>query len=125
MTKYFILAASLVLLFVGLFSISTSAKTTKKNSTHYGVENSAAPATSKEPQSKTTPASPIAKAPMPVEKHQAHTPHIDETPHIHHYHKGRVRKLKKHHSKIWFFSMFLLVVCQISLLIIAYLHVIH
>ena len=51
--------------------------------------------------------------------------HMDELPHIHKFHKERVKKVKKHHSKLWFISQFILVLCHISILLIAFMHVTH
>jgi hypothetical protein len=54
-----------------------------------------------------------------------HPPALDETPHIHHYHKHRVRKLKKHHSKCWFIAQGIVIICNLVLLYMAYLHLVH
>lgn len=54
---------------------------------------------------------------------KAHTPKIDELPHVHHFHKERVKKVKRHHKKVWTISMLILVLCHISILIMAYMHV--
>jgi len=59
----------------------------------------------------------------PVEK--GHTPAMNELAHIHHFHKERVKKIKRHHGKYWLLSKLLLIICHITLLVIAYLHVIH
>lgn len=55
----------------------------------------------------------------------AHVPHMEELPHIHRYHKERVKKITQHHTKFWFLGQLVVVVCQLTLLFIAYLHVIH
>ncbi len=67
---------------------------------------------------------------VPVTKTEEHAkkPHIlktDELAHIHHFHKERVRKLKRHHKKYWILSKLVLVLCQLVLLICAYLHLAH
>jgi hypothetical protein len=54
----------------------------------------------------------------------ARVPHMDEIPHIHRYHKERVRR-KVHHSKLWILSKAVVVICQLSLLLIAYMHLTH
>lgn len=54
-----------------------------------------------------------------------HTPHSEELPHIHKFHKERVKKIKKHNNKLWLLGKLLLALCHISILTIAYLHVIH
>jgi len=53
------------------------------------------------------------------------TPHLDELPHIHKFHKERVKKIKKHQGKFWLLSKLILVLCHLSILLIAYLHVTH
>ena len=69
---------------------------------------------------------PVFPAPKPEAPHgKAHAPVMEELPHIHHYHKERVKKIKKHHTKCWIVSQVIVIVCQLSLLVIAYLHVIH
>ena len=35
---------------------------------------------------------------------KTHAPHMEELPHIHKFHKERVKKIKKHHSKYWLLS---------------------
>jgi hypothetical protein len=52
-------------------------------------------------------------------------PHFEELPHIHKYHKERVKKIKKHHSKLWILGQALVVICNISILIIGFLHATH
>ncbi len=70
---------------------------------------------------------PVIPAPKPEVPHNkaAHPPHMEELPHIHRYHKERVKKVKQHHTKLWLIGQLLVVLCHISLLVIAYLHVIH
>ena len=55
----------------------------------------------------------------------ARVPHMEELPHIHRYHKERVKKLRAHHGKFWFLSKAIVVVCHLSLLWIAYMHLTH
>jgi hypothetical protein len=126
MTRYFILAASFSLLFSFNFtSVNANEKHATENVVSNNTESGNATKSSADNHGKTLPVSQDAKSPMPVEKHQSHTPTMDETPHIHRFHKERVKKIKKHHSKLWFLGMLLLTLCQVSLLVIAYLHVIH
>ena len=67
---------------------------------------------------------PVTKTVPPVHpEEKAHAPKIDELPHIHHFHKERVKKVKRHHKKVWSISMLILVLCHISILIMAYMHV--
>jgi hypothetical protein len=52
-------------------------------------------------------------------------PHFEELPHILKYHKERVRKIKKHHTKLWILSQVLVVLCNISILVIGFIHATH
>src|SRR5687768_14226577 len=54
-----------------------------------------------------------------------HNPKLEEVAHIHHFHKERVKKLKRHHKKCWAFSKIVLILCHIALLVMAYMHVTH
>ena len=54
----------------------------------------------------------------------AKVPHMEEIPHIHRYHRERVRR-RVHHGKLWFLSKAVVVICQLSLLLIAYMHLTH
>ena len=56
---------------------------------------------------------------------KAHAPQMEELPHIHKFHKERVKKIKKHHSKYWFLSQVILALCHLSILVIGYLHATH
>ena len=65
-------------------------------------------------------------APKPQAPHgKAHVPQMEELPHVHKFHKERVRKIKKHHNKFWLLTKILLVLCHLSILLIAYLHATH
>jgi hypothetical protein len=72
---------------------------------------------------------PLAPATKPVpQQHpeeKSHAPKTEELPHIHRYHKERVKKIKRHHKKYWFLGMLLVVVCHAIILFMAYLHVVH
>ena len=69
---------------------------------------------------------PVFPAPQPKVPHgKLHAPHMEELPHIHKFHKERVKKIKKHHSKYWLLSKILIVLCHLSILVIAYLHATH
>jgi hypothetical protein len=52
-------------------------------------------------------------------------PRAEELAHIHHFHKERVKKIKRHHEKFWFLSQVLLVICHLLILLMAYTHVFH
>jgi hypothetical protein len=56
---------------------------------------------------------------------KAHAPQLEELPHIHKFHKERVKKIRKHHGKYWLLSQVLIVICHLSILLIAYLHATH
>lgn len=49
----------------------------------------------------------------------------EELPHIHKFHKERVRKIGRHHPKCWFLSKVLLFVCHLLVLYLAYEHLSH
>jgi hypothetical protein len=69
---------------------------------------------------------PVFPEPYPKVPHgKAHVPQMEELPHIHKFHKERVKKIKKHHSKYWLLSQVLLALCHLSILIIGYLHATH
>ena len=69
---------------------------------------------------------PVFPSPKPTVPHgKANVPHMEELPHIHHFHKERVKKIKQHHTKFWMLSKVLVILCHISILVIAYLHAIH
>lgn len=56
---------------------------------------------------------------------KAHAPHSEELPHIHKFHKERLKKNQKHHGKFWFLSQLLLFICHAAILYISYLHAAH
>lgn len=56
---------------------------------------------------------------------KSHSSHMDELAHIHKFHKERVKKIKKHHDKYWLLSKILLILCHVSILIMAFLHATH
>jgi hypothetical protein len=66
-----------------------------------------------------------AKQPVSEEKAHAHVPSWDELAHIHHFHKNRLKKVKKHFKKCVFMSRLLLFVCHAAILFVSYLHVTH
>ncbi|HEX6190746.1 MAG TPA: hypothetical protein VFZ42_00210 [Chitinophagaceae bacterium] len=57
--------------------------------------------------------------------HKSHLMKIDELGKIHRFHKERVKKVKKHHSKLWIAATIIIVCCQIALLIHAFMHISH
>jgi hypothetical protein len=71
--------------------------------------------------------------PMPALPAAARTEHerksngmkMEELAHIHHFHKERVKKVKRHHKKLWYVSKFLLIIIHIVLLVTAYMHMTH
>lgn len=72
---------------------------------------------------KKAPASPESNPKVPHGK--VHAPHMEELPHIHKFHKERVKKIKKHHGKYWLLSQIVLALCHLSILVIGYLHATH
>lgn len=68
---------------------------------------------------------PIPSAGHKVPQHKSSVPQMEELPHIHKFHKERVKKVKKHHSKLWVISQLILILCHISMLVIAFLHATH
>ena len=68
---------------------------------------------------------PVSEDSHTPEKGMAHRPSMDETPHIHHFHKHRVKKMKKHHEKFWFLSQLLIIACNLVLIFMAYQHITH
>lgn len=126
MTRYFILTASFILLFViGIIDAKASDKPATEIFSNNGKESDNAGKTATYGHSKSSPASHGAKSQVPAEKHHAQAPTMDETPHIHRFHKERVKKIKQHHTKCWIASQVIVVLCNLSLLVIAYMHIIH
>ena len=65
-------------------------------------------------------------AAQPVEhSKKAESMRTEELAHIHHFHKERVKKIKRHHKKYWILSKLILLLCHLVLLICAYLHLTH
>jgi hypothetical protein len=78
------------------------------------------------PSKETIPALPS----VPATKQQnhggkVHPPRMEELPHIHHFHKERVKRVKKHHGKVWMIVKLIVILCHIGLLICGYLHATH
>jgi len=71
------------------------------------------------------------KLPVSADSHskaphgKTHVPHMEELPHIHRFHKERVKKIKKHHGKYWIVSQVIIVLCHLSILVIGFLHATH
>ena len=106
------------------FSASANGKksspVTVSNSKETGNANNSEPLSA----SNKVPNVPVTKTVPPVHpEEKAHSPKVDELPHIHRFHKERVKKVKRHHKKVWNLSMLILVLCHISILIMAYMHV--
>lgn len=49
----------------------------------------------------------------------------EELAHIHHFHKERVKKLKRHHKKFWMLTKIILIICHLLVLACAYSHLTH
>lgn len=107
-------------------SQSTSAAGSHSNTIETTTdENSKGITTSRESTTKTSPFSHTAKPIHPVENAHTNVPTMDELAHIHHFHKERLKKSKRHHEKYWTLSQLLLLLCHAAVLIISYLHIIH
>ena len=126
MTRYFFISILLLGLFAAI-SNNSYAKTHKSTRT-MTVNNS----TNKENQQKALPVQ--AAAPKSstrttesenTAEHKAHGPKMEEIPHIHHFHRERVKKVQRHHKKIWTMSKILLLLCHVALLVMAYTHAAH
>lgn len=117
--KYFSFAFILVYI---LFSIAAKANTNTGKATSE-TQPVKTEKSSEGAQGKHAPVSQEGHSKAPHGK--AHTPHSEELPDIHRFHKERVKKIKKHHSKCWFLSQVLLFICHASVLYISYLHVVH
>ena len=69
---------------------------------------------------------PLSHAGQPVQGHpkaKASVPAWDELAHIHHFHRHRLKKLKKHYRPSVWLSKWLLLVTHAAVLFISYLHV--
>src|SRR5687767_3907401 len=118
--KYFSIAFTIVYM---LFSIAANAATnTGKDHSEPGTKNHA-----EKPmdhgQGKHSPVSHDEHSKAPHGK--THAPHSEELPHIHKFHKERVKKIKKHHGKFWLLTQVLLFICHAAILYICYLHAAH
>ena len=125
--KRFLLISIFFLAMIPMATYSASAKSNKLSSGNKINKRVKAKENSITfPLTKTTPKVPVTKTvpPEPVEE-KGHSPKTEELPHIHHFHKERVKKVKRHHKKCWALSMILLVLCHIAILAMAYIHVAH
>lgn len=119
--KYFSLAFTIVYI---LLCLSAKAAGNQEGTGHgNGHVTEAAKQADMSSQGKNAPMSKEAHSNAPQGK--AHAPHSEELPHIHKFHKERVKKIRKHHGKYWLLSQFLLFLCHASVLYISYLHVVH
>lgn len=117
------------LIFTIVFSVATTTAVANGNQVKTSTEQS-----SKEVKNTTSTEHSDDAKKVPVSTSDSHSkaphgkssvPHFEELPHIHKYHKERVKKVKKHHSKLWFLGQVLVVLCNISILIIGFLHATH
>jgi len=116
----FILLSSFFLAMILMASFSASTGTNKSSTVTVSNTIGTVSASASEPM----PQFPATrKVPPMAPEEKAPTPKIDELPHVHHFHKERVKKVKRHHKKIWTISMLILVLCHISILVMAYMHV--
>jgi hypothetical protein len=116
----FIFISIFFLAMILMTSFTASAATTKSSA--LTVSNTKE--TGSAPVSEPMPLFPATKTLPPLhQEEKGNTPKVEELPHIHHFHKERVRKVKRHHKKYWVFSKIILILCHIALLIMAYIHV--
>ena len=119
--KYFSLAFTIVYI---LLCLSAKAAGNQDGAVHTnGPATEAAKQADMSVQGKQAPVSQEAHSNVPHGK--SHTPQSEELPHIHKFHKERVKKIRKHHGKYWLLSQLLLFLCHASVLYISYLHVVH
>lgn len=64
-------------------------------------------------------------SPVHAEKGHLKAPSWDELAHIHHFHKERLKKMKRHYRKSVLMSKLLLVLVHAAILFVSYLHVVH
>lgn len=120
----------IISLFLAMFSASSfTASAGSKKTTETSVNDSKETGTGHNQEtntaSKTTNHTPVAKTvPHAHPEEKGHSPKLHELPHIHYFHRERVKKVKRHHKKVWSLSVLLLAICHISILIMAYTHVI-
>lgn len=65
-----------------------------------------------------------ARTAVPDHHAKAQVPRWDELAHIHHFHKHRMKKMKRHYKKCVLLSKILLLVCHAAVLLISYLHIV-
>lgn len=100
-------------------TFTASAGTNKSSSLKTSITKDNGSAAAPEPM----PLFPATRTIPPVTpEEKAHAPKVEELPHIHHFHKERVKKAKRHHKKYWAFSKIILILCHIALLVMAYIH---
>jgi hypothetical protein len=126
MTRYFILSIFfLTMASVASFTSHAAAGKAVKASVQENFDIGTAAQSTELPPVKNIPALPAAEPFQPVQKGHGQVPSFDELAQVHHFHKGRVKKIRKHHEKCWALSKLILVLCHIAILVIAYMHVAH
>jgi hypothetical protein len=123
----FIIISSFFLAMISFTSFTASAVNKKSSPVTVSETKEAGTGNNSEPvsASNTIPNIPVTKTVSPVHpEEKGHNPKLDELPHIHRFHKERVKKVKRHHKKVWTISLLVLVLCHISILIMAYMHII-
>ncbi len=123
MTRYFILS----ILFLSMLTLQPGIAKTAGNSVLTGTENLSDDSKMSTADQATGKALPVFPGTNQEKSHgtKATAPHMEELPHIHRFHKERVKKIRQHHGKFWLLSKILVVLCHISILVIAYLHATH
>lgn len=121
MTRYFI-SSLLFLVIAGCITSKAFAGNTQKMEQGNPVKESKATGMYQSMAGKTA-GLPGTHPETPHGKTQA--PHMEEVPHIHKFHKERLKKTRQHHSRYWLLSKLVLALCHLSILVIGYLHATH
>ena len=126
MTRYFFISILLLALFATSSNnayakrIKHTRITVTTNSTNDQNEQKALPVSATTPKTSTPTTSSENTA-----EHKGQGLRMEEVPHIHHFHKERVKKSKRHHKKFWILSKLLILICHIAMIVLAYTHAAH
>jgi hypothetical protein len=111
-----------ILISIFLFSIEPGNAATRKVNINHSDVTAVANASAGDHE---LPA-PSSKHSQPIAPHKKATgPSMEELPHIHRFHKERVKKIRRYYNKFWALAKFIVVLCHIGLLILGYLHATH
>jgi hypothetical protein len=123
MRHFILFAASLTMIFL----LSSENSLATRNSATASVDNKKSNVIKIDlkPVNNDVPVKPLpaTKDEEPIKK--THLMKTEELAHIHHFHKERVKKLKRHHKKFWILTKILLMLCHLLILACAYSHLTH